>query len=159
MLNQALIFRTEYYSLIKYDSLYMLNLIDNFEVLHGIQDKFQAGKNALLRKKEKLFQEGNVSKWELESNINKSNKTEAIAAMLPKESKKLARVRGIYGLYNFEMYEEIQRYFSTKNVQQGQRLQQCCKNETRMCSEMMMIWVDAETNILGMRENKSVIKC
>jgi hypothetical protein len=31
-----MIFRTEYYSLIKYDSLYMLNLLDSFDVLNNI---------------------------------------------------------------------------------------------------------------------------
>lgn len=63
--------------------------------------------------------------------------------MLPKETKKLLRVRDIYGLYNHEMYEQVSRYFNTKNSQQGGKLQQYCKNETRLYSEIMMIWVDA----------------
>lgn len=151
MLNQALIFRTEFYSLIKYDSLYMLNLIDNFEVLNNISEKYQERKNTLLRKKEKLFAEGVVEKWELERKVDKTNRVEAMAAMLPKENKKLMRVRDIYGLYTSELHEEVQRYFATKNLQQGVKLQQMCRSETRLCSEMMMIWVDVETSIMGMR--------
>lgn len=54
--------------------------------------------------------------------------------MLPKENKKLMRVRDIYGLYNSEAYEEVQRYFTSKNLQQGSKLQQVCKSETRLCS-------------------------
>lgn len=57
------------------------------------------------------------------------------------------------------MYEEINRYFTTKNTQLGNKLQQSCKNETRLYSEIMMIWVDAETNIMGLKENKAIIKC
>ena len=63
LLNQATIFRTEYYSLIKYDSLYMINLVDNFQVLSELKEKFKIGQQALLRKKEKPFLEGQVDKW------------------------------------------------------------------------------------------------
>ena len=84
LLNQATIFRTEYYSLIKYDSLYMINLVDNFQVLSELKEKFKVGQQALLRKKEKLFSEGQVDKWELERNVDKSNKKEVFGAMLPR---------------------------------------------------------------------------
>ena len=57
------------------------------------------------------------------------------------------------------MFDEIQRYFRAKNKEHGGRLMQYCRNQTRLCSEMMMIWVDAETNIMGMQENKFVVKC
>lgn len=60
--------------------------------------------------------------------MDKSNRVEAMAAMLPKENKKLMRVRDIYGLYNSETYEEVQRYFATKNLQHGSKLQQICKS-------------------------------
>ena len=57
-------------------------------------------KNSLAKKKEKLFAEGQVEKWELEKKVEKSNRSEAMAAMLPRETKKLAKVRDIYGLFN-----------------------------------------------------------
>lgn len=41
-----------------------------------------------------------VEKWELEKKVDKTNRAEAMAAMLPKETKKLFKVRDIYGLYN-----------------------------------------------------------
>ena len=80
-------------------------------------------------------------------------------AMLPKETAKLAKIRDVYGLYNAEMYEEISRYFATKNAQLANRLETCCRTETRLCTEMMMIWVDAQTNIIGINENKSIVRC
>ena len=46
-----MIFRTEFYSLIKYDSLYMLNLLDSFEMLNSIGEKYHERRLALLRKK------------------------------------------------------------------------------------------------------------
>ena len=52
----------------------MINLIDNFQVLAEIKEKFKAGKDTLLKKKEKLFAEGNMQKWQLEKKIDKSNK-------------------------------------------------------------------------------------
>ena len=41
----------------------MLNLLDHFEVLNSIQEKYNTTKNALLKKKEKLYSEGNMDKW------------------------------------------------------------------------------------------------
>ncbi len=78
--------------------------------------------------------------------------------MLPKETRKLSKIRDVYGLYNHEMYEETFRYFTTKNIQLANRLQNCCRSETRLCTEMMMIWVDAQTNIIGINENKSIVR-
>lgn len=78
----------------------MLNLIDNFEVLNSIAEKYKEEKFSLLKKKERLFSEGMVEKWELEKKVDKTNRAEAMAAMLPKETKKLFKVRDIYGLYN-----------------------------------------------------------
>ena len=57
------------------------------------------------------------------------------------------------------MHEEISRYFATKNAQLANRLETCCRTETRLCTEMMMIWVDAQTNIIGINENKSILRC
>jgi hypothetical protein len=136
--------------MIKYESLYLLNIMDSFTCLNSFQEKYLEQKNSLAKKKEKLFAEGQVEKWELERKIDKSNRAEAMGAMLPRDTKKLAKVRDIYGLFNNEMHEEIVRYFSSKNQQLGAKLQKSCKNETRLCSEMMMIWVDAETNIITM---------
>lgn len=45
-----------------------------------------------------------MEKWELELKVDKSNKVEAMAAMLPKETKKLFRARDVYGLYNSQIY-------------------------------------------------------
>ena len=43
------------YSMIKYESLYMLNIMDSFTGLQSFQEKYLEQKNALAKKKEKLF--------------------------------------------------------------------------------------------------------
>lgn len=43
-------------------------------------------KTELLKKKEKLFAEGKVSKWGLKDPVKPSSKEEAFAIMLPKET-------------------------------------------------------------------------
>ena len=82
------------YATIKYESLYMLNIMDSFDSLATFQKSYQDKKNELMKKKQKLFEEGNVAKWNLkESNIDKSNKEEAIKKMLPSETNKLGGLR------------------------------------------------------------------
>lgn len=63
--------------------------------------------------------------------------------MLPKETRKLAKMRDVYALYSTEMVRELRRYFEHKNGELGSYFTQWCRNETRLCSEMMMLWVDA----------------
>ena len=58
-------------------------------MLSGIQEKFQVSKNNLLKKKDKLYTDGNVEKWDLDHKVDRSNKRESMTAMLPKENKKL----------------------------------------------------------------------
>jgi hypothetical protein len=53
--NQARIFRTEMYSLLKYESLYMLSILDGFDSLAAVQQKYQDYKAVLTKKKLKLF--------------------------------------------------------------------------------------------------------
>lgn len=73
--NQATLLRTNMYATIKYESLYMLNIMDSFDSLATFQKSYQDKKNELMKKKQKLFEEGNVSKWNLkDSSIDKSNK-------------------------------------------------------------------------------------
>jgi hypothetical protein len=62
---------------------------------------------ALLRKKERLYSENKMEKWGLEVKISiKNNKEEAFSVMLPKETKKMLRLRETFGMYNFSIDEE-----------------------------------------------------
>jgi len=65
-------------------------------------------------------------------------------------------MREKYALYNFQMYEELNRFYTSKNFHIGRYLQEYCRHETKISSEMMMIWVDMETNVMAMRENKFI---
>lgn len=53
----------------------MLNILDGFDSLATVQQKYQDAKSALTKKKVKLFEEGNVEKWETDRKVDKSNKT------------------------------------------------------------------------------------
>lgn len=53
----------------------MLNVLDNYDTLATFQQKFQDTSSTLAKKKQKLFEEGNVEKWELEQKVDKNNKT------------------------------------------------------------------------------------
>jgi hypothetical protein len=44
------------YSLLKYESLYMLNIVEGFDSLTSVQQKYQDAKTALTKKKLKLFE-------------------------------------------------------------------------------------------------------
>lgn len=53
----------------------MLNILDGFDSLATVQQKYQDAKAALTKKKVKLFEEGNVEKWEADRKFDKTNKT------------------------------------------------------------------------------------
>ena len=93
------------YSILKYESLYMLNIIEGFDSLATVQQKYQQAKNVLSKKKLKLFEEANFDKWQAERKFDKNSKTDCMKAMLPKETRKLTKIREVYGLYNYEMYD------------------------------------------------------
>lgn len=63
------------YSILKYESLYMINILDAFDSLATVQQKYQDAKSALTKKKVKLFEEGNVEKWEADRKVDKTNRT------------------------------------------------------------------------------------
>ena len=83
--EQAKTFRKEVYSLVKYESLSMISMIEEFDKLANIQKEYMEKKKVLLAKKEKLYEEGNMSKWGLTEKLaNKPGKDEAFQIMLPK---------------------------------------------------------------------------
>lgn len=67
---QAKTFRKEIYSLMKYESLYKLNMLEVMEQLNVKQQEYNSAKASLLKKKEKLYLEGKMDKWGLEMKLN-----------------------------------------------------------------------------------------
>ena len=63
--EQAKTFRKQIYSLINYESYDLLNLIESYDKLASMQQSYIDQKMALIRRKEKLFEEGNMAKWGL----------------------------------------------------------------------------------------------
>jgi ribosomal protein L21E len=47
----------------------MLDVLDSFDTLAELQRSFQASKSGLIRKKLKLYEEGNMTKWGLNESI------------------------------------------------------------------------------------------
>lgn len=57
----------------------MINMLDNFDSLAALQKDFQVSKYNLMRKKLKLYQEGNMQKWGLNQTLTKKpEKSKAI---------------------------------------------------------------------------------
>ena len=65
--KQAQVFRTEIYGSIKYESMNMINVLEAFDKLKTFQQEYFDSKASLFRKKERLFEEGNMHKWGLSS--------------------------------------------------------------------------------------------
>lgn len=83
----------------------LLNTLEAFDKLKAFQEQYLLTKNTLLRKKEKLYDEGNMAKWGLPSIPTvKLERAEAIKIILPKETQDLDRLRLSYGLRNFYMF-------------------------------------------------------
>lgn len=52
-----------------------MNILDCFENLAGYQKKYEEAKNSILKTKLKLFEEGNVEKWNLDAGVKVSDKS------------------------------------------------------------------------------------
>lgn len=76
--------------------------------------------------------------------------------MLPKETDDLSKLRISYGLRNFHMYEEVNRYFTKNSQYMAKLLMKYARIQSQITSQLMMVWVDAQTEIMGMQEGKSI---
>lgn len=47
----------------------MLDILDSFDALAELQRNFQQSKSALIRRKLRLYEEGNMAKWGMGENI------------------------------------------------------------------------------------------
>ena len=56
--------------MVKYESLSMLSLKGEFDRLATLQKEFTDKKLSLIQKKEKLYEEGNMSKWGLSEKVS-----------------------------------------------------------------------------------------
>ena len=84
--KQAQTFRTQIYSAVKYEYLSQISYLDGLDRLAIIQNSYKEARNGLDKKKQKLYEEGNTSKWgnpELKSK-DKLPRRETIFKMLPK---------------------------------------------------------------------------
>lgn len=155
--RQAKAFRTEIYSSVKYQSLNLTNILEAFDKLKAFQNQYIQTKNILFKKKQKLYDEGIMSKWGLPSvPSQKPDKAEAMKIILPKETQDLSKLRISYGLRNFLMYEQINRHFTKNDQYLATHLMKYSKIQLQINSELMMVWVDAQTEIMGMQEGKSI---
>lgn len=63
------------YGLVKYESLFMINLMDSLQVLAEKQQGFNEVRTALLKRKLKLYELNDVSKWGSQVKITEKPKT------------------------------------------------------------------------------------
>lgn len=98
-----------------------------------------------------------MAKWGLASvPAQKPERSEALKMILPKEGQDLDRLRISYGLRNFHMFEELSRHFTKNNQHLAKFLIKYSKIQSQITSELMMVWVDAQTEAMGMQEGKSI---
>lgn len=64
--EQARSFRRDIYSLMKYESLTRINVLEYMDQLAVKQQEYNQAKLNLMKKKEKLYNEGKMEKWGLE---------------------------------------------------------------------------------------------
>jgi hypothetical protein len=77
----------------------LVNILDGFDFLATVQQKYHDAKAVLSKKKLNLFR-----KWEADCVFDKSSKANSLKAMMPEETKMLGKIRDVYGLFNHEMY-------------------------------------------------------
>lgn len=63
------------YGLVKYESLFMINLMDSLQVLAEKQQNFNDVRTALLKRKLKLYELNDMSKWGSQVKITEKPKT------------------------------------------------------------------------------------
>lgn len=76
--------------------------------------------------------------------------------ILPRETDELGKLRLKYGLRNFQTYEECSRHFTKNSMHLAKNLMKYVKFQSHITSELMMVWVDAQTRVLAMEEGKSI---
>lgn len=132
-------------------------MLEGFDKLKASQQDYFEAKNSTMRKKEKLYEEGNMAKWGLSSiPAKKPEKAEAMKIIMPKDNEDLAKFRIRYGVRNFHLYEELNRHFLKNNIYMGSHMMNYTRTQSNIVSELMMMWVDAQTQAVGMLEGKSI---
>jgi len=72
--DQAKTFRTEIYSLVKYEYLNTSSNLEHFDKLVSLQKKYTHDRNNLHKRKDKLYEEGVMSRWGNPEIMNRSEK-------------------------------------------------------------------------------------
>ena len=98
---------------------YRYNEMNAFKELLAERDRmlaaYQKAESRLSAKKDKLWQQGDVSKWELVNEVTchipemMGNRQLALPQMLPKETQEVEKLKNIYAYYNNQLHEEFDR--------------------------------------------------
>ena len=103
---------------------------------------YAAAEAKLQAKKEKLWTQGDVAKWEVEqpSEALKADKALAFEAMLPTETARVRELRDSFGVSNYQLKQEIATwvsYSARRNVQVWEILK---AQEIATCSRQLDSW-------------------
>ena len=98
---------------------YRYNEMNAFKELLAERDRiltaYQKAESRLIAKKDKLWQQGDVTKWELATDSTchlpdlMGNRLLALPQMLPRETAEVEKMKNLYAYYNNQLHEEFDR--------------------------------------------------
>eukprot|EP01017_Pseudomicrothorax_dubius_P037480 TRINITY_DN5499_c0_g2_i8.p1 TRINITY_DN5499_c0_g2~~TRINITY_DN5499_c0_g2_i8.p1 ORF type:complete len:449 (-),score=82.50 TRINITY_DN5499_c0_g2_i8:47-1393(-) len=106
------------------------------------------------QKKERLFQLGDISKWEMTpaqlQGLDKAeilkNKGEALKVMLPKETALEFQLRDQFAFYNQQNHTEVKRSFGYINTEYRNHFANLAKLQSNTLANIHVVWADLLAN-------------
>ncbi|CAD8050876.1 unnamed protein product [Paramecium sonneborni] len=147
--------QTEEYlnSFFKYQQHYNSTIKQIYETRAVIQQDLEKFKSKLNYKKEKLFQFGDISKWDL-SKDNKltqqellSNKKLAFQNMCEQETKQETQMEMLVGYYTNQIFSQTQQFFKQQQQELVGHFIKFCQVQTFNITDHHQLWADAITNL------------
>ncbi|CAG9311963.1 unnamed protein product [Blepharisma stoltei] len=112
-------------------------------------NKYQKENRRLRGKKEKLWNNGDILKWELDpsvTNINvaamKSDKEVAIPKMLHQETKDVEKLKDRYGYHNYKLREETMWFIPFTTRRNIMELETYANKEIKSHTKLKSVWVE-----------------
>ncbi|CAK71066.1 unnamed protein product (macronuclear) [Paramecium tetraurelia] len=147
--------QTEEYlnSFFKYQQHYNSSIKQIYETRAVIQQDLEKFKSKLHYKKERLFQLGDVSKWDLSKDIKLNpqellqNKKVAFQHMCDQETKQEMGMEMLVGYYTNQIFSQTQQFFKQQQQELVGHFIKFCQVQAFNITDHHQLWADAITNL------------
>ncbi|CAD8134025.1 unnamed protein product [Paramecium octaurelia] len=147
--------QTEEYlnSFFKYQQHYNSSIKQIYETRAVIQQDLEKFKSKLHYKKERLFQLGDVSKWDLSKDIKLNpqellqNKKLAFQNMCDQETKQEMGMEMLVGYYTNQIFSQTQQFFKQQQQELVGHFIKFCQVQAFNITDHHQLWADAITNL------------